>query len=68
MKKFRVSVSQVVCADVEVEAESRAEAQEKALSEAVLSELNYDDWCEGHRDTRTADAVCEIDENGDEVQ
>ena len=53
MKKYMVSVSQVVCADVEVEAENEEQARKELMSSGIDHEL----YCEGHRDTRIINSV-----------
>jgi hypothetical protein len=59
MKTYLVSVSQEVCADFEIEAATPKLAEKKALS--LEQGIMYsDDWCEGHRDTRTAHVVQEL--------
>jgi hypothetical protein len=59
MKKYLVSVTQEVCADYEMEAETPESAVEKmlALKPRVLCS---DDWCEGHLDTQRAHVVEEL--------
>lgn len=59
MKKYLVSVTQEVCDDFEVEAETAALAEEKALANFPWSS---GDWCEGHRGSRKASVVEELDE------
>ena len=58
MKRYMVSLSQVVCADVEVEAENEQEAREKIMS----SGIDPEDYCEGHRDTRVVNTIEQIED------
>jgi hypothetical protein len=58
MKRYMVSISQVVCADVEIEAENEQDAREQIMS----SGIDPEEYCEGHRTTRTIDAIEEITE------
>lgn len=58
MKKYIVSISQVVCADVKIEAENEQEARDKIMS----SGIDQEEYCEGHRATRQIDAIEEITE------
>jgi hypothetical protein len=53
MKRYIVSISQVVCADVEVEAGDEWGAREKVMS----SGIDPEEYCEGHRDTRVVNKV-----------
>jgi hypothetical protein len=53
MNKYMVSVSQVVCADVEVEADN----EEQARTEVMSSGIDHELYCEGHRDTRVINSV-----------
>jgi hypothetical protein len=53
MKTYMVSVSQVVCADLEIEAETEEEARNKVMS----SGIDQEEYCEGHRDTRIVNSV-----------
>jgi len=59
MKRFIVSISQVVCADVEVEAESEEHAREQVMA----SGIDQEEYCEGHRDTRVIDGIEELKED-----
>jgi hypothetical protein len=59
MKKYLVSVSQEVCDDFEVEAETTVLAEEKALADFPWSS---GDWCEGHMGSRKASVVEQLDE------
>jgi hypothetical protein len=59
MKKYIASVSQVVCADVRIEAENEQEARDKILSTGIDPE----EYCEGHRATRRIDGIEEIIEH-----
>jgi hypothetical protein len=59
MKTYLVSVSQEVCADFEIEAATPQSAVKKALS-LERGIMYSDDWCEGHRDTRTAHVLEEL--------
>jgi hypothetical protein len=59
MKRYMVSVSQIVCADVKVEAENEEEAREKVLS----SDIDREEYCDGHRGSRQIDAIEEITED-----
>jgi hypothetical protein len=56
MKRYKVSISQVVCADVEVEADT----EEKARKEVTSSGIDHELYCEGHRDTRVINSGEEI--------
>ena len=59
MKKYLVSVTQEVCDDFEVEAETAALAKEKAMANFPWSS---GDWCEGHLNTRKAVVIEEVEE------
>jgi hypothetical protein len=50
MPKFLVSVTQEMCADFIVEAETREAAEEKAVFDKDLQ--TESEWCDGHDDTR----------------
>lgn len=68
MKKYRVSVSQVSCADVYVDAESEKEAKAKVLRDGAWGEdVVPDGWCEGHEDTRKVEGVLQVDADGNET-
>jgi hypothetical protein len=56
MKKYMVSISQAVCADVEVEAQNEEEARNQIMSTGIDQER----YCEGHRHTRVIDSMEEI--------
>lgn len=59
--KWIVSITQEACVDFEVEAETEAEAKEKALSGDTINMMLADDWCEGHQDTRRVTATMSLD-------
>ena len=67
MKKYRVSVSQVACDDVYVDAENEKEACKKVLDNNRWVAEAPDDWCDGHEDTRKVEMVVELDDNFNEV-
>lgn len=60
MKTYLVSVTQEVCADFEIEAETPAAAEKKALS-ATWTQMYSDDWCEVHPGSRKAVVVEEME-------
>ncbi len=64
MKKYLVTVSKEVCADFEVEANTPKSAELKVLRTEFLSDLEMqsDEWCNGHRGTRKASVVEQLDE------
>jgi len=62
MKIYTVSVSQVYCADIEIEAAS----VEDARVEAMRYRFSEDELCEGHRDTREVNCIEEQKDEDDE--
>ena len=59
--KWIVTITQEACVDFEVEADTEAEAKEKAMSGDAINMMLADDWCEGHKGTRRIDAVVSLD-------
>ena len=62
MSIYQVNVSEVLCADFEVEADRAEEAKKMALRRDGVTVSG--DWCEGHRETRVVNTVELIEDEG----